>query len=48
VILDGTLVPIDLIAADRPFYSGKHRQVQSKILRLRFPPTSPSVSEGST
>ena len=25
VIVDGTLVPIDRIAADRPFYSGKHR-----------------------
>ncbi|WP_405573813.1 transposase family protein [Streptomyces phaeochromogenes] len=25
VILDGTLLPIDRIAADRPFYSGKHR-----------------------
>ena len=24
VILDGTLIPIDRIAADRPFYSGKH------------------------
>jgi hypothetical protein len=25
VILDGTLIPIDRIAADRPFYSGKHK-----------------------
>jgi hypothetical protein len=25
VILDGTLLPIDRIAADRPFYSGKHK-----------------------
>jgi hypothetical protein len=25
VIIDGTLIPIDRIAADRPFYSGKHR-----------------------
>jgi hypothetical protein len=24
VVLDGTLIPIDRIAADRPFYSGKH------------------------
>lgn len=24
VILDGTLLPIDRIAADRPYYSGKH------------------------
>jgi hypothetical protein len=26
VIIDGTLIPIDRIAADRPFYSGKHRK----------------------
>jgi DDE superfamily endonuclease/Helix-turn-helix of DDE superfamily endonuclease len=26
VVLDGTLIPIDRVAADRPFYSGKHRQ----------------------
>jgi DDE superfamily endonuclease/Helix-turn-helix of DDE superfamily endonuclease len=25
VILDGTLIPIDRVAADRPYYSGKHR-----------------------
>jgi hypothetical protein len=24
-IIDGTLIPIDRIAADRPFYSGKHK-----------------------
>uniref|UniRef100_UPI0024A9BF38 transposase family protein n=1 Tax=Streptomyces sp. CC208A TaxID=3044573 RepID=UPI0024A9BF38 len=26
LILDGTLLPIDRIAADRPFYSGKHKR----------------------
>jgi hypothetical protein len=26
VITDGTLIPIDRIAADRPFYSGKHKR----------------------
>jgi hypothetical protein len=26
LILDGTLLPIDQIAADRPFYSGKHKK----------------------
>jgi DDE superfamily endonuclease/Helix-turn-helix of DDE superfamily endonuclease len=26
VIIDGTLIPIDRVAADRPFYSGKHRK----------------------
>ena len=26
LVIDGTLIPIDRIAADRPFYSGKHRK----------------------
>ncbi len=26
LILDGTLIPIDRIAADRPYYSGKHKR----------------------
>jgi Helix-turn-helix of DDE superfamily endonuclease/DDE superfamily endonuclease len=26
VIIDGTLIPIDRVAADRPFYSGRHRR----------------------
>ncbi|MEU8718508.1 transposase family protein [Streptomyces sp. NPDC048663] len=26
VILDGTLLPIDRVAADRPYYSGKHKK----------------------
>lgn len=26
VLLDGTLLPIDRTAADRPFYSGKHKE----------------------
>ena len=26
VVLDGTLIPVDRVATDRPFYSGKHRQ----------------------
>jgi DDE superfamily endonuclease/Helix-turn-helix of DDE superfamily endonuclease len=26
VVLDGTLTPIDRVAADRPFYSGKHKK----------------------
>jgi hypothetical protein len=25
VVIDGTLIPIDRVASDRPFYSGKHR-----------------------
>jgi len=26
LVLDGTLIPIDRVAADRPFYSGKHKK----------------------
>jgi hypothetical protein len=26
VVLDGTLIPIDRVAADKPFYSGKHKK----------------------
>jgi hypothetical protein len=26
VVVDGTLIPIDRVAADRPFYSGKHKK----------------------
>jgi hypothetical protein len=26
VVIDGTLIPVDRVAADRPFYSGKHRK----------------------
>jgi hypothetical protein len=26
VVIDGTLIPIDRVAADRPFHSGKHRR----------------------
>jgi hypothetical protein len=26
VVIDGTLIPIDRVAADRPFYPGKHHR----------------------
>ncbi len=26
LVIDGTLIPLDRVAADRPFYSGKHRR----------------------
>jgi hypothetical protein len=26
VVADGTLIPLDRVAADRPFYSGKHKK----------------------
>jgi hypothetical protein len=37
VILDGTLLPIDRIAADRPFYSGKHRKHGMNVQVLADP-----------
>jgi hypothetical protein len=26
VVINGTLIPVDRVAADRPFYSGRHRR----------------------
>ncbi len=37
VILDGTLLPIDRIAADRPFCSGKHRKHGMNVQVLADP-----------
>ncbi|MDT0341324.1 transposase family protein [Streptomyces litchfieldiae] len=37
VILDGTLLPIDRIAADRPYYSGKHHQHGMNVQVLADP-----------
>lgn len=37
VILDGTLLPIDRIAADRPFYSGKHKKHGMNVQVLTDP-----------
>ncbi|MFB7224549.1 transposase family protein [Streptomyces sp. NPDC056227] len=37
VILDGTLLPIDRIAADRPFYSGKHKKHGMNVQILTDP-----------
>ncbi|MGW5974863.1 IS5 family transposase [Streptomyces sp. NPDC055186] len=37
VLLDGTLLPIDRIAADRPFYSGKHRKHGMNVQILADP-----------
>ncbi|WP_327669543.1 MULTISPECIES: IS5 family transposase [unclassified Streptomyces] len=37
VLLDGTLLPIDRIAADRPFYSGKHRRHGMNVQVLADP-----------
>ena len=37
VILDGTLLPTDRIAADRPFYSGKHKRHGMNVQVLTDP-----------
>lgn len=37
MIPDGTLLPIDRIAADRPFYSGKHRKHGMNVQVLADP-----------
>ncbi|MBB4981134.1 hypothetical protein GGE06_002042 [Streptomyces sp. SFB5A] len=37
VILDGTLLPIDRIAADRPYYSGKHKKHGMNVQVLTDP-----------
>ena len=33
LVIDGTLIPIDRVAADRPFYSGKHSPKRSTFFR---------------
>jgi hypothetical protein len=43
VIIDGTLIPIDRIAADRPFHSGKHKR-HGVNLRHRIPRRHDPVS----
>ncbi|MEV4974581.1 transposase family protein [Streptomyces scopuliridis] len=35
VLLDGTLLPIDRVAADRPFHSGKHRKHRKHGMNVR-------------
>ena len=37
LLLDGTLLPIDRVAADRPFYSGKHRKHGMNVQVLADP-----------
>ncbi|NJQ05571.1 transposase family protein [Streptomyces lonarensis] len=37
VLLDGTLLPTDRIAADRPFYSGKHKEHGMNVQVLADP-----------
>jgi hypothetical protein len=47
LVLDGTLIPIDRVAADRPFYSGKHKQHGMNIQVLATPDGTPVWTSGS-
>jgi hypothetical protein len=45
VVIDGTLIPIDRIAIDRPFYSGKHKRHGVNLQVIASPDgTNPWVS----
>ena len=37
LVIDGTLIPIDRVAADRPFYSGKHRKYGMNLQVIASP-----------
>ena len=37
VVVDGTLIPVDRVAADRPFYSGKHRKHGMNLQAIASP-----------
>jgi hypothetical protein len=37
VVIDGTLIPIDRVAADRPFYFGKHRRYGMNLQVISSP-----------
>lgn len=47
VVLDGTLIPIDRVAADRPYYSGKHKKHGMNIQVLASPDGTPLWTSGS-
>ena len=37
VLLDGTLLPIDCIAVDQPYYSGKHKKPGTNVQVIADP-----------
>jgi DDE superfamily endonuclease/Phage integrase family len=37
LVIDGTLIPIDRVAPDRPFYSGKHRKHRMNLQVIASP-----------
>lgn len=48
LVLDGTLVSIDRVAADRPYYSGKHKKHGMNIQVLATPDGTPLWTSGSS
>ena len=44
VVRDGTLIPIDRVAADRPFYSGKHKRHGMNLQVIAGPEATSSGS----
>ncbi|MEU3165726.1 transposase family protein [Streptosporangium sp. NPDC006930] len=47
VVLDGTLIPIDRVAADRPYYSGKHHHHGMNVQIVAAPDGTPLWTSGS-
>ncbi|QFY14344.1 transposase [Nonomuraea phyllanthi] len=47
LVLDGTLIPIEGVAADRPYYSGKHKKHGMNIQVLATPDGTPLWTSGS-
>lgn len=47
VVLDGTLIPIDRVAADRPYYSGKHKKHGMNVQVIAAPDGTPLWTSGS-
>ncbi len=37
MVIDGTLIPVDRVAADRPFYSGKHKRHGMNLQAIASP-----------
>ena len=46
VVIDGTIIPIDRVAADRPFYSGKHRKHGMNLQVISSPAGKSCVCPG--
>lgn len=44
VIIGGTLIPVDRLAADRPFYSGKHKKHGMNLQFTAGPEGEPVLS----